>query len=834
MEYCIGSVQDVMDVLKAPLVEDEIGAIVSPVLRALKYLHAKDYIHRDVKAGNVLLTEAGNVKLADFGSGAARCPANSFIGTPYWMAPEVIMAMESGLYTGRVDVWSLGITAIEMAERKPPLFEINAMSALYRIPQNPPPQLRHRGPEGSRETWSGVFKEFVASCLTKDPEDRPTAAGLLEDAFVLVKRPQDLLVALVVRCTDPKLLDANRVAIDNAILAGIAASPNTKPKLIPKSAEISVTHKSGGDNGDVEPIPGAMAAKKQTDNGSMRQVEDPKINELTISPPHTSGTPAKRAVSDEGPREDLVSPTLSDMKPDGRGPALTPVPVSTHITDRSSEIAQPASPAIPSTLPLSAIVGRTGDNPYPSIDSRNGSVSGQALQLARAKRYETQNKNDESKIIVAQLVEIQSMRRVQAAKFAALEVQHAADRHQSKERAIKLHEAMVRDHEREVEKCASVARRELDRVRVADAADAKKLGKQRQESASRLRKELRTSITVEHKAAMSFAKKEYAGRPKDERLQLQLDAKDQLVSKAQADAELVEAWIASQDLVADLRSQLLRLPVRQAAKYKSLETSVAVQVSNSQQLVEAAKRREEELTQELKQAFEDRMDMKQDHLTVLVEIETAQADRLRKAATRSVVKRQSSRLKSQPKEIKRQELQIKKLFNDSIKMTEKEYRRSAKSVVSSVPKHEVESALKLHERNKSERMNKLSEQFKGQLADMVEGAATQTAKEHAEDFQRLEEEMASNDAQLNAYQEARQEAHEELRMRQVGALEADKATRDAQLAQLVSRETEVQADFTNQLKAMEAQHAKAIAGLEAKLEEALAVAARIELPVMVS
>lgn len=142
------------------------------------YLHSQGKIHRDVKAGNILLTENGTVKLADFGSASLSCPANSFVGTPYWMAPEVILAMEEGHYDGKADVWSLGIMCIELAERKPPLFNMNAMSALYHIAQNDPPALA--GGE-----WSDDFRHFVDSCLCKNTEDRPTAEQLLKYPFIL-------------------------------------------------------------------------------------------------------------------------------------------------------------------------------------------------------------------------------------------------------------------------------------------------------------------------------------------------------------------------------------------------------------------------------------------------------------------------------------------------------------------------------------------------------------------------------------------------------------------------------------------------------------------------
>lgn len=108
MEYCLGSASDIIEVHKRPLKEDEISAICEGVIRGLVHLHDLGRIHRDVKAGNILLTENGTVKLADFGSASIQCPANSFVGTPYWMAPEVILAMDEGQYDGKVDVWSLG------------------------------------------------------------------------------------------------------------------------------------------------------------------------------------------------------------------------------------------------------------------------------------------------------------------------------------------------------------------------------------------------------------------------------------------------------------------------------------------------------------------------------------------------------------------------------------------------------------------------------------------------------------------------------------------------------------------------------------------------------
>uniref|UniRef100_A0A2K5LHN7 Serine/threonine-protein kinase TAO3 n=1 Tax=Cercocebus atys TaxID=9531 RepID=A0A2K5LHN7_CERAT len=195
MEYCLGSASDLLEVHKKPLQEVEIAAITHGALHGLAYLHSHALIHRDIKAGNILLTEPGQVKLADFGSASMASPANSFVGTPYWMAPEVILAMDEGQYDGKVDIWSLGITCIELAERKPPLFNMNAMSALYHIAQNDSPTLQ------SNE-WTDSFRRFVDYCLQKIPQERPTSVELLRHDFVRRDRPIRVLIDLIQRTKD--------------------------------------------------------------------------------------------------------------------------------------------------------------------------------------------------------------------------------------------------------------------------------------------------------------------------------------------------------------------------------------------------------------------------------------------------------------------------------------------------------------------------------------------------------------------------------------------------------------------------------------------------------
>uniref|UniRef100_A0A672RSV7 Serine/threonine-protein kinase TAO2 n=1 Tax=Sinocyclocheilus grahami TaxID=75366 RepID=A0A672RSV7_SINGR len=179
MEYCLGSASDLLEVHKKPLQEIEIAAITHGALQGLAYLHSHNMIHRDIKAGNILLTEPGRVKLADFA---------------HWLS-LMILAMDEGQYDGKVDIWSLGITCIELAERKPPLFNMNAMSALYHIAQNESPTLQS-------SEWTDYFRNFVDSCLQKIPQDRPHSEDLLQHAFVLRERPESVLIDLILRTKD--------------------------------------------------------------------------------------------------------------------------------------------------------------------------------------------------------------------------------------------------------------------------------------------------------------------------------------------------------------------------------------------------------------------------------------------------------------------------------------------------------------------------------------------------------------------------------------------------------------------------------------------------------
>jgi serine/threonine protein kinase len=178
MEFCDGgSLCDIIKTLEKPLTETQLSAVCRAVLRSLAYVHSLRRIHRDIKGGNLLITSDGIVKLCDFGVSAQLDEklqqTSTRIGSPYWMAPEVIQA--SGHDT-KADIWSFGITALELFTGQPPLHELPVLAAMMKIPTREPP----RAPPNATHR----FKSFIRHILVQDPAARPTAADLLNDRFI--------------------------------------------------------------------------------------------------------------------------------------------------------------------------------------------------------------------------------------------------------------------------------------------------------------------------------------------------------------------------------------------------------------------------------------------------------------------------------------------------------------------------------------------------------------------------------------------------------------------------------------------------------------------------
>eukprot|EP01138_Halocafeteria_seosinensis_P009455 gb/GECG01009663.1/.p1 GENE.gb/GECG01009663.1/~~gb/GECG01009663.1/.p1 ORF type:complete len:491 (+),score=88.61 gb/GECG01009663.1/:1-1473(+) len=180
MEHCVGgSISDLITICEIQLEENFLRYALAATALGLRYLHSQKLIHRDLKAGNVLLTRDGGAKLADFGVSAQLSNTMSrrrtVIGTPFWMAPEVI---QESYYDYKADTWSLGITAIELADGEPPFADVHPMRAIFMIPNKPPSTVRNPA------AWSEEFNDFIAKCLTMDSSKRPGSDEILNHSFI--------------------------------------------------------------------------------------------------------------------------------------------------------------------------------------------------------------------------------------------------------------------------------------------------------------------------------------------------------------------------------------------------------------------------------------------------------------------------------------------------------------------------------------------------------------------------------------------------------------------------------------------------------------------------
>ncbi|GIY02352.1 hypothetical protein CDAR_113101 [Caerostris darwini] len=218
MEYLGGG--SALDLMKATKFEEmHIAIVLKDVLKGLDYLHSERKVHRDIKAANILLSEIGEVKLADFGVAGqltnTTSKRNSLVGTPFWMAPEVI---RRSAYDSKADIWSLGITAIELAKGKAPRSDLHPMKVLLLIPKSNPPQLNGN--------YSKQFREVVEACLNKDPANRPTAKELLKFPFIRKAKKNSYIIDLIEKYKCWKEQDAGFSSFSDSETSDSEESPS--------------------------------------------------------------------------------------------------------------------------------------------------------------------------------------------------------------------------------------------------------------------------------------------------------------------------------------------------------------------------------------------------------------------------------------------------------------------------------------------------------------------------------------------------------------------------------------------------------------------------------
>ncbi|XP_070812776.1 mitogen-activated protein kinase kinase kinase kinase 1-like, partial [Pituophis catenifer annectens] len=323
MEFCTGgSLQDIYQVT-GPLSELQIAYICRETLQGLSYLHKQGKIHRDIKGANILLNDQGEVKLADFGISAQLSATfarrMSFIGTPYWMAPEVAAVELKGGYNELCDVWSVGITAIELAELQPPMFDTHPLRVLVLMTKSgyQPPKLK----EKSR--WSPAFHNFVKVTLTKSPKKRPSASKMLTHQFVTqAGLTQRLTLDLLEKVHNPDQLPRSEAEEEDQELP-----PPPVPRRIHSSQRQGVT--SPGYAGVQEHNFSPIFQRRQSlrSSSSMEIVLDPGYS--TMDQPGSEFS-SRKSVADSDDYDDVDIPSgpglIRDAQPANLPPPLPPKP----------------------------------------------------------------------------------------------------------------------------------------------------------------------------------------------------------------------------------------------------------------------------------------------------------------------------------------------------------------------------------------------------------------------------------------------------------------------------------------------------------------------------
>ncbi|XP_017742839.1 PREDICTED: mitogen-activated protein kinase kinase kinase kinase 1 [Rhinopithecus bieti] len=311
MEFCgAGSLQDIYQVTGS-LSELQISYVCREVLQGLAYLHSQKKIHRDIKGANILVNDAGEVRLADFGIsaqiGATLARRLSFIGTPYWMAPEVAAVALKGGYNELCDIWSLGITAIELAELQPPLFDVHPLRVLFLMTKSgyQPPRLKEKG------KWSAAFHNFIKVTLTKSPKKRPSATKML--SHQLVSQP-GLNRGLIL-----DLLDKLKNPGKGPSIGDIEDEEPELPPAIPR--RIRSTHRSSSLG-----IPDADCCRRHMEFRKLRGMETrPPANTARLQPPRdlrSSSPREQQSESSDDDYDDVDIPTPAEDTP----PPLPPKP----------------------------------------------------------------------------------------------------------------------------------------------------------------------------------------------------------------------------------------------------------------------------------------------------------------------------------------------------------------------------------------------------------------------------------------------------------------------------------------------------------------------------
>uniref|UniRef100_A0A672YMT5 Serine/threonine-protein kinase TAO3 n=1 Tax=Sphaeramia orbicularis TaxID=375764 RepID=A0A672YMT5_9TELE len=725
---------------KKPLQEVEIAAITHGALLGLAYLHSHNMIHRDIKAGNILLTELGQVKLADFGSASIASPANSFVGTPYWMAPEVILAMDEGQYEGKVDIWSLGITCIELAERKPPLFNMNAMSALYHIAQNDSPTLQ------SNE-WSDPFRSFVDYCLLKIPQDRPSSGELLRHDFVRRERSPRILIDLIQRTKD-----------------AVRELDNLQYR---KMKKILYQEKHNGPMGESQ--------EEEEDS----EAASCKMNSLgsNHSIPSTSVSTGSQSSSVNSMQE-VLDDSCSDM-------------TMMHPQDYSSTL-----DSSPHTKKVKVWV--EGARMGLSVTRK------QTVTNFRADVTKQIHEHEQESELREQMSGYKRMRRQHQKQLIALENKLKAEMDEHRLKLQKEVETQANNAYIELEKLAKRHAVQTEKEMKTALTDEKKFQQQIMAQQKKELTTFLDNQKKQYKLCKEKIKEEmnedHSTPKKEKQERLSKHKENMQHSQAEEEAHL----LAQQRVFYDRNCRAFKRKVmikRHELEQEQIREELNKK-KTQKEMEHAMLIRHDESTQELEQRqLKTLQKLRMDLIRLQHQTELENQIEYNNRRERELHRKHVLELRQQPKNLKALELQIKKQFQDTCKVQTKQYKALRHHQMEVTPKAEHKTVLKALKDEQTRKLAILAEQYEQSINEMMASQALRLDEAQEAECQALRQQLQQEMELLNAYQSKIKMQTEAQHEREQQKLEQKVSLRRAHLEQKIEEElVSLQKERTDRIK----------------------------------
>ncbi|XP_043353733.1 serine/threonine-protein kinase TAO3 isoform X2 [Dermochelys coriacea] len=665
------------------------------------------------------------------------------------MAPEVILAMDEGQYDGKVDIWSLGITCIELAERKPPLFNMNAMSALYHIAQNDSPTLQ------SNE-WTDSFRGFVDYCLQKIPQERPSSADLLRHDFVRRDRPPRVLIDLIQRTKD-----AVR-ELDNL-------QYRKMKKILFQEARNGPLTESLEEEEDSEH--GSNLNRKMDSLGSNHSI--PSMSVSTGS--QSSSVNSMQEVMDES------SPELVMMHDDEStiNSTSSVVHKKDHVFIRDEVGHRDHRPELRPTQSV--------QNQALHYRNRERFATIKSASLVTRQIHEHEQENE----LREQMSGYKRMRRQHQKQLIALENKLKAEMDEHRLKLQKEVETHANNSSIELEKLAKKQVAIMEKEAKATAADEKKF---QQQILAQQKKELTTFLESQKKQYKLCKEKikeemnEDHSTPKKEKQERISKHKENLQhTQAEEEAHL----LSQQRLYYDKNCRFFRRKTM-IKRHEMEQQNIREELNKKRtqkEMEHAMLIRHDESTRELEyRQLHTLQKLRMDLIRLQHQTELENQLEYNKRRERELHRKHFMELRQQPKNLKAMEMQIKKQFQDTCKVQTKQYKALKNHQLEVTPKSEHKTILKSLKDEQTRKLAILAEQYEQSINEMMASQALRLDEAQEAECQALRLQLQQEMELLNAYQSKIKMQTEAQHDRELQKLEQRVSLRRAHLEQKIEEE----------------------------------------------